>query len=67
MADAAQDERLGSDPAETRALRLNNLHVAFEGRDFAELILWDSNALVAPRNDENVHGRSLGMTVYAYS
>lgn len=67
MADATQDERLGGDPAETRALRLNNLHVAFEGRDFAELLLWDGNALVAPRNDENVHDRPLEKTVYAYS
>jgi hypothetical protein len=68
VADAVQDEGFPDNAAEGEALRLNDLHVAFERRDLAELVFRYGDAHLAARSDKDVHGKaSLVGTVYAYS
>jgi hypothetical protein len=68
VADAVQDEGFPGDAAKRGALRLNDLHVASERRDPAELVFRYGDAHLAARSDEDVHREaSLVYTVYAYS
>lgn len=68
VADAVQNEGFPGNAAEGGALRLNDLHVAFEGRELAELVFRYGDAHLAARSDKDVHGNaSLSDTVYAYS
>lgn len=68
MADAVQDEGLPGNAAKGGALGLNDLHVAFERRELAELAFRHGDAHLAARSDEHVHGTaSPAETVYTYS
>lgn len=66
--DAVQNEGFPGNAAEGGALRLNDLHVAFERRDLAELVFRYGDAHLAAPSDKDVHRKaSLVDTVYAYS
>jgi len=58
MADAVQDEGFAGNAAKGGTLRLNDLHVAFERRELAELVFRHGNAHLAARSDQDVHGKS---------